>query len=79
MSDSDPEPKASTLGKRVRDGEAEENDPPLKPIDSGNGAVVEEDDSDDDDVGPMPMPDNGAAAGGVKKKRKGVSLAWCTP
>lgn len=66
---SDTEQDASVLGKRTRTGE---RDP------QGSGQNVEDpkpdepvdDDDDDDDVGPMPMP---AEAGGVKKKRKGVS------
>lgn len=73
MSDQEPETQSSALGKRARDGEADGDstmEPPAKPSD--NGAAVDED-SDDDDVGPMPMPDTGAAAGGVKKKRKGAS------
>lgn len=74
MADQEPETQSSALGKRARDGEADEDsnmEPPAKVTDNGNGAAVEED-SDDDDVGPMPMPDNEAAAGGVKKKRKGA-------
>ncbi|KIY45621.1 peptidyl-prolyl cis-trans isomerase [Fistulina hepatica ATCC 64428] len=52
---------ARVLGKRVRDGTAE--DPPV-------AAVATAVDSDED-IGPMPMPaDAGASNGAVKKKRK---------
>lgn len=80
MSDQEQEAKTSALGKRARDGETDGDttmEPPAKSTDNGhgNGGAANED-SDEDDVGPMPMPDTGAAVGGVKKKRKGVSLLW---
>lgn len=40
--------------------------PPPVPADSNDA----QDDDSDEDMGPMPMPDSGAANGGVKKKRK---------
>lgn len=60
------------LGKRVRDGDVDQDASMESPPKAANNGA-EEDDSDDD-VGPMPMPDRGPSAGGIKKKRKGMSV-----
>lgn len=64
------EQDSTILGKRIRgsnellDKDITETIAPVE----GNEA----EDDEDDDVGPMPMPVDAAANGGVKKKRKGV-------
>jgi len=59
---------ASVLGKRVHDGS------PQKPKDDVTPGPAEDDD-DEDDIGPMPMPADAPSNGGVRKKRKGPSIA----
>ena len=68
---SDPEQDISVLGKRARNEikEAASNAEDVK----GAPSPTVDDDDDGDDVGPMPMPIE-AGEGGMKKKRKGVSV-----
>ena len=68
MSQSVADQDASVLGKRVHDGS------PQKPEDDATPGPAEDDD-DEDDIGPMPMPANVPSSGGVRKKRKGLSVA----
>jgi len=59
---------ASVLGKRVHDGSPQKLEGDVTP------GPAEEDD-DEDDIGPMPMPADASSSGGVRKKRKGLSIA----
>ena len=70
----EPPTPAPVLGKRARDAahgedtEMKSRTPPPAPVTAADATH----DDDDDDVGPIPMPAEVAANGGVKKKRKGA-------